>query len=210
MDERKLERNAFNISINSASVTADRRVVDLLSAAERLGVEEWCGRVIEGARAGVRAATGGEGTGSTASSARTLLAGVGAGAALALQLARAGGLHVLALAPPLLTAEGEWTGQGQGGQGGQGGVATGAALLVVGESGSRSGRGPAAEWAIRRGRRASLLMVGGADDALRLPPRRRRLLGLSQRAVDAAIAVSLVSGPPVTRSPGHRSRTYTM
>ncbi|XP_041984058.1 uncharacterized protein LOC121736738 [Aricia agestis] len=97
--------------------------------------------------------------------------GCGAGAALAMWL---GGERLLLLSPPLLTAEGAREPE-------SGGCA---ALLVVGGRAAGCWRGAAAEV----GRRARVLLLHGADDALRLPRRLRRYHRLPQHALDAAIA----------------------
>ncbi|XP_022113210.2 KAT8 regulatory NSL complex subunit 3 isoform X2 [Pieris rapae] len=108
-----------------------------------------------------------------------MLAGFGAGAALAARLASARGVRgAVLLAPPLLTAEGPDEPPGE---------APAAALLVAGGAAAATGRGAAAQMATGGGSRR-LLLVAGADDALRLPRRHRLRLGLPQQALDAAIA----------------------
>ncbi|XP_053608675.1 KAT8 regulatory NSL complex subunit 3-like isoform X2 [Plodia interpunctella] len=102
-----------------------------------------------------------------------VVCGCGGGAALA---AVVGGeaRGVALLAPPLLTPEGGWPQRSLPAR----------ALLVVGTGAGGSGRGAAHAAA---GRHRRLLLVAGADDALRLPYAHRARLKLPQHALDAAI-----------------------
>ncbi|CAG4992683.1 unnamed protein product [Colias eurytheme] len=133
-----------------------------------------------------------------------LLGGWGAGAALAAWLARGAAARrvrgLLLLAPPLLTAEGprdapddllaevsprlvcpverEWRWYNT--------IEVELPLLCVAGTSGAGGRGAAG--ALCAGPARRLLLLGGADDALRLPRRLRRRARLPQHALDAAVA----------------------
>ncbi|CAK1543323.1 unnamed protein product [Leptosia nina] len=111
-----------------------------------------------------------------------VVGGCGAGAALAAFVSGGGGAvgrgvrALILLAPPLLTAEGARDFN----------HLTAPMLLVAGGSAATCWRGAAHEIASAEARR--LLLIGGADDALRLPRRHRLRLRVPQQALDSAIA----------------------
>ncbi|XP_047534378.1 KAT8 regulatory NSL complex subunit 3 [Vanessa atalanta] len=124
-----------------------------------------------------------------------ILGGAGAGASLAAWLAAGAGAAarvrgLLLLAPPLLTAEGPRDCPDDVLE-----EVEVPLLAVVGGGAAQCWRGAAAEVASRfgaaeRGARAArrVLLLAGADDALRLPRSHRRRLRLPQQALDAAVA----------------------
>ncbi|XP_045537065.1 uncharacterized protein LOC123721679 [Papilio machaon] len=122
-----------------------------------------------------------------------VLGGCGAGAALAAALAAggaAGGARaraLLLLAPPLLTAEGPRDEPDDVLH-----ELRMPMLVVCGGGGAACGRGAAAELCARGGRGGRggrrLVVLGGADGALRVPGALRRRLRLPQHALDAAVA----------------------
>ncbi|XP_046967890.1 uncharacterized protein LOC124535650 [Vanessa cardui] len=122
-----------------------------------------------------------------------VVGGAGAGAALAAWLAAGAGARVrglLLLAPPLLTAEGPRDCPDDVLE-----EVEVPLLAVVGGGAAQSWRGAAAEVASRfgageRGAGAArrVLLLAGADDALRPPRAHRRRLRLPQHALDAAVA----------------------
>ncbi|CAH0727298.1 unnamed protein product, partial [Brenthis ino] len=113
-----------------------------------------------------------------------VVGGAGAGAALGVWLAagatRARGL--LLLAPPLLTAEGPRDAPEDILE-----EVEIPLLAVVGGGAAQCWRGAAAELA-GRGEARRVLVLAGADDALRLPRAHRLRLRLPQHALDAAVA----------------------
>ncbi|GBP10795.1 KAT8 regulatory NSL complex subunit 3 [Eumeta japonica] len=148
------------------------------------GVEAWCTGVVGAIRTALSALE--------AQTPHSILAlgGVGAGAALALQLAGGVGSGaprpLLLLAPPLLTAEGSRDTPDDP-------IADTPhpILFVVGQNAMQSNACTASNIVERRraaGRRARLIVAGGADDLLRLKTRTRQHLRLPQHAFDAAIA----------------------
>ncbi|XP_045774270.1 uncharacterized protein LOC123873468 [Maniola jurtina] len=152
--------------------------------------DRWCAALAHEARAALADVL--EEAGSRA----VVLCGLGAGAALATWLAAgAGGVRaLLLLAPPLLTAEGArhileevevplLAVVGGGGAQCWRGAAADVAARDAGDAGSGSSDTLSAETRARR-----VLLLAGADDALRLPRRHRARLGLPQQALDAAIA----------------------
>ncbi|XP_060804220.1 KAT8 regulatory NSL complex subunit 3 [Amyelois transitella] len=133
--------------------------------------DAWCAQVAASIRTDLQE------TITEAGSRGVVVCGCGAGAALAAALLSAGGAVAGAalLAPPLLTAEGEWSLR----------ELRAPALLVAGSGAAGCWRG-AARRAAGAGRRR-LLLVAGADDALTLPHSHRARLRLPQHALDAAI-----------------------
>ncbi|XP_063538673.1 uncharacterized protein LOC134747925 [Cydia strobilella] len=150
------------------------------------GPEAWCSALMGAARAAlldVLAEAGSHpvvvgGAGAGAALCGALLSGAGSAGDGALANVRALAL----LAPPLLTAEGEATHLNR--------TEMELPLLVVaGSAGATCPRSLACELAAGGGTARRVLVVRGADDALRLPARLRRRL-VPQHALDAAVAVS--------------------
>ncbi|XP_063625184.1 uncharacterized protein LOC134796913 isoform X2 [Cydia splendana] len=148
------------------------------------GPEAWCSALMGAARAAlldVLAEAGSHpvvvgGAGAGAAVCGALLSGAGSAGDGALAAVRALAL----LAPPLLTAEGEATHLNR--------TEMELPLLVVaGSAGATCPRSLACELAAGGGTARRVLVVRGADDALRLPARLRRRL-VPQHALDAAVA----------------------
>ncbi|XP_069359823.1 uncharacterized protein [Maniola hyperantus] len=164
-----------------------RRLARAARAAAPAAPDRWCAALAHEARAALADVL--EEAGSRA----VVLGGLGAGAALATWLAAgaAGVRALLLLAPPLLTAEGARHILEE---------VEVPLLCVVGGGGAQCWRGAAADVAARDAAGGSsdtlsaepsarrVLLLAGADDALRLPRRHRARRTLPQQALDAAVA----------------------